>query len=835
MEGSTGPTVCKVCTRDLAKYTCPRCNLRYCSLQCYKRHSQTCTENFYKEQTEESLREMKATDEDKKRMVEILKRLHLQDSEQAQDLASGPGSSDEEAAGEPLSRATLERLRRKVESGEDFDVEHEMTPEERDRVLRDIERQQVPMSINSWQPWWDLPGDPAPACGADGAPLVATLLAPSEGSGAAQRLPKLESLTKACPSPLLHWQLVDLLYAYCLVMRLYNGDVSVDPEGAAQRFLDASASLLGKVPPASPAEAVLSSTERACSAGLLGSRGRAAALAVLRDVVSIASLGRQAVLRALGQAKDVLSALQGPHAGTQTPGPAAPLVPNEGPPVSRLAEARRRRMALADIAGPAFPGTRDPGGFPASPLNGEAHGVPPVSHGGPGPGHRNGRAASEPADGRRVDLGVRKMLFMLSWANEAFDQTFADVAAAVEFEAEVLTPTAIGGRHAPAGAAGEASKSILSGLRGPGSSALGGGVPPESMTQPKQHSVQERSPVGTGVPWGPGKEMLRTEAVKHLVRAGTFLEPTGERIPSLSLRFLDGATGRDTKEADANAGISQPAGGLVGAVHSVKGSGPSGAGSPVDVDGPVGAGGSLYGVGRAERGRRGGGDLAVDSAKADEARVMGRTQQSAQGEKHEKGRGRVLIEEVPAEEPAQSPVGSQPPSRVLIEEVPSRQPSQQAPRPPGPPQQGRALIEEVPAGMPARSDRGTQQHGRALIEEVPTAVPMGCRPHAQQHGMLMIEEVPDEQQELPPAPFIVGRSTDGSFRSSQMTDDQIGNSQYRRTLGELDVSAGKSNEWGNADVMEPFPAQPRPGAAVAPPLGTFQSGFKGISRFEEWE
>lgn len=28
--------VCRVCARQYAKYTCPRCNVRYCSLDCYK-------------------------------------------------------------------------------------------------------------------------------------------------------------------------------------------------------------------------------------------------------------------------------------------------------------------------------------------------------------------------------------------------------------------------------------------------------------------------------------------------------------------------------------------------------------------------------------------------------------------------------------------------------------------------------------------------------------------------------------------------------------------------------------------------------------------------------
>lgn len=37
-------------------------------------------------------------------------------------------------------------------------------------------------------------------------------------------LPRLSTLTKAIPSPLLQWQLVDLLYTYCLLARLFNGE-----------------------------------------------------------------------------------------------------------------------------------------------------------------------------------------------------------------------------------------------------------------------------------------------------------------------------------------------------------------------------------------------------------------------------------------------------------------------------------------------------------------------------------------------------------------------------------------------------------------------------------
>ena len=33
--------LCGVCTEPSPKYKCPRCELRYCSLQCYKRHKET--------------------------------------------------------------------------------------------------------------------------------------------------------------------------------------------------------------------------------------------------------------------------------------------------------------------------------------------------------------------------------------------------------------------------------------------------------------------------------------------------------------------------------------------------------------------------------------------------------------------------------------------------------------------------------------------------------------------------------------------------------------------------------------------------------------------------
>lgn len=56
-------------------------------------------------------------------------------------------------------------------------------------------------------------------------------------------LPPLAALTRAQPSPLLQYHLLDLLYGYCFVLRLYNGDCSTDPGEAADVLFSLSAVL----------------------------------------------------------------------------------------------------------------------------------------------------------------------------------------------------------------------------------------------------------------------------------------------------------------------------------------------------------------------------------------------------------------------------------------------------------------------------------------------------------------------------------------------------------------------------------------------------------------
>jgi len=67
--------VCLICLRAKARYTCPQCQVWYCSAVCYSsdRH-QDCSEDFFKKQVNAALRSDIVDSGEKTKMIDILKR-----------------------------------------------------------------------------------------------------------------------------------------------------------------------------------------------------------------------------------------------------------------------------------------------------------------------------------------------------------------------------------------------------------------------------------------------------------------------------------------------------------------------------------------------------------------------------------------------------------------------------------------------------------------------------------------------------------------------------------------------------------------------------------------
>ncbi|KAG9045115.1 hypothetical protein FS842_001252 [Serendipita sp. 407] len=68
---------CGICKKAVAKYSCPECNVPYCSLECYRGEGhRVCSEGFYKSIIEEEIHSApERLIEEKKAMIIILQRM----------------------------------------------------------------------------------------------------------------------------------------------------------------------------------------------------------------------------------------------------------------------------------------------------------------------------------------------------------------------------------------------------------------------------------------------------------------------------------------------------------------------------------------------------------------------------------------------------------------------------------------------------------------------------------------------------------------------------------------------------------------------------------------
>lgn len=227
-------------------------------------------------------------------------------------------------------------------SGGRLDIGAEdLTPAELAAFHRALAAGELSSAVQPWQPWWLSEEAAQLELSAAGTSLVAAVAEEQSGqqeggststaaaSSAEQPaarleaaaastqsstlppppsrpLPPLAVLTKAAPSPLLRWQLLDLLFAYCFTLRLYNGDYQWEAADAADVLFALSAVLAatpaaaaGEDAAAGAAAVLLGCVQRACQPPVGSREGRAFAVGVLSDVAALLQLGRPVVLTAL--------------------------------------------------------------------------------------------------------------------------------------------------------------------------------------------------------------------------------------------------------------------------------------------------------------------------------------------------------------------------------------------------------------------------------------------------------------------------------------------------------------------------------------------------------
>lgn len=143
--------LCAICQCDNANYQCPRCNIRYCSMKCYKdKTHMECTEAFYKDNIAE---ELKSQPIDASKREHMLRQLRAFE-EGNEDFVD---SDDEEEDDENDISRRFDDL--DIDSADVQSIWDRLTPEEQQKFFNMIDSRnpELEQVLKMYVPWWETP------------------------------------------------------------------------------------------------------------------------------------------------------------------------------------------------------------------------------------------------------------------------------------------------------------------------------------------------------------------------------------------------------------------------------------------------------------------------------------------------------------------------------------------------------------------------------------------------------------------------------------------------------------------------------------------------------
>ncbi|KAF5371413.1 hypothetical protein D9757_009996 [Collybiopsis confluens] len=148
--------ICKICHRQISRYTCPECNIPYCSSTCFKSplHAD-CSEPFYKKQIRESGDGDGQVQvyEERVKMMEILKRFEDEGGMEGADGVLDAASDDDDDDEDLVSR--FQRI--DVSSASPDTLWSLLTQDEKDRFIK-ASASLAPDLLHELDipdPWWE--------------------------------------------------------------------------------------------------------------------------------------------------------------------------------------------------------------------------------------------------------------------------------------------------------------------------------------------------------------------------------------------------------------------------------------------------------------------------------------------------------------------------------------------------------------------------------------------------------------------------------------------------------------------------------------------------------
>ncbi|OXU29747.1 hypothetical protein TSAR_012332 [Trichomalopsis sarcophagae] len=242
MEDKEDNQLCKLCNEKPRRYVCPKCNIEYCSLDCYKSTAHLdCSENFYKQCVEEMLKTQQCDPQMKQKTLDMLQRMH--DNEENDDDVLRhilDNEDDIEEFDEEVELDSddddIEPLGKRIENIDLDDTDQlwsALTASERQEFEALVKSGEAKKLLPLWKPWWTYTAEKK---------LVEDLSEKSECEKAYKSdcpkivcVPALKSTSKA--SPFIRFNIINAVYAYAYTALYFNNEHHSTPLDAVYVFL----------------------------------------------------------------------------------------------------------------------------------------------------------------------------------------------------------------------------------------------------------------------------------------------------------------------------------------------------------------------------------------------------------------------------------------------------------------------------------------------------------------------------------------------------------------------------------------------------------------------
>ncbi|KAK9700863.1 hypothetical protein K7432_012002 [Basidiobolus ranarum] len=245
METTKDLPVCGICHIQFSKYICPRCNLRYCSLNCYRNEAHlSCTENFYREQIVEEVQNRSVSTSQKLQTMKMLAEF------EKKNLASEEELETEDVEEVGLEDKLLSRFEdMNIETATPDDLWELLTEEERADFINTLDANEESTNAlidmaEPWRPWWIQSKQYE---------LVSEV-----GEADNEEMPQIpkvvdniESISVLSPKPPrkeMIYNLVNIIFAYVYAVRYLDGDLKHSSADAGSLIWSVSSLLDSKEP-----------------------------------------------------------------------------------------------------------------------------------------------------------------------------------------------------------------------------------------------------------------------------------------------------------------------------------------------------------------------------------------------------------------------------------------------------------------------------------------------------------------------------------------------------------------------------------------------------------